>query len=265
MSGETQVHDRVRVKVFGVLMAGALLGVLGILPYAATLLAALPAGAEESLPPLWVVLGAQVLQALVLLGAATALGLWLGPKVGLGAPLLTDLVRRDPGSWPQLRSQLVPSVTLGVVVGLVITALDHWVFVPSLPALAGETNALQPPAWQGLLASFYGAVPEELLLRLGLMTLLVWIGARLTRVTVPGPVVGWTAVVVTALVFGAGHLPATVTVLPLTPLVVARALLLNGIGGVVFGWLYWRRSLLAAMMAHFSADLVLHVAVPALS
>jgi hypothetical protein len=35
--------------------------------------------------------------------------------------------------------------------------------------------------------------------------------------------------------------------------------LLNGIAGLVFGWLYWRNGLVAAMVAHTSADVVLHV------
>ena len=62
-----------------------------------------------------------------------------------------------------------------------------------------------------------------------------------------------------AVVFGLGHLPATAALLPLTPAVIARAVVLNGIPGVVFGWLFWRRGLEAAMVAHFGADLVLHV------
>ena len=74
----------------------------------------------------------------------------------------------------------------------------------------------------------------------------------------------WFAIVVTAILFGAGHLPATAALTALTPLVVARALLLNGLGGLVFGWLYAKHGLLAAMLAHFCADLVLHVAVPIL-
>jgi len=64
---------------------------------------------------------------------------------------------------------------------------------------------------------------------------------------------------------GAGYLPTTAVLLPLTPLVIARALLLNGIGGMIFGWLYWKRGLLAAMMAHFSTDIVLHVVVPVIT
>jgi hypothetical protein len=38
----------------------------------------------------------------------------------------------------------------------------------------------------------------------------------------------------------------------------------NGLVGVVFGWLYWRYGLLAAMIAHFSADVVLHTLAPLL-
>jgi membrane protease YdiL (CAAX protease family) len=34
--------------------------------------------------------------------------------------------------------------------------------------------------------------------------------------------------------------------------------------GLVFGWLYWRRGLVAAMLAHFGLDLVLKVFIPLL-
>jgi membrane protease YdiL (CAAX protease family) len=34
------------------------------------------------------------------------------------------------------------------------------------------------------------------------------------------------------------------------------------VAGIVFGWLYWRRGLEMAMLGHFCADLVLHVATP---
>ena len=260
-----QAADRATWRVFGVLMAGALVGVVGILPYALTLLDRLPGSVEDSLPSRWILLPLQVGQSMVLLGAATALGLWLGPKVGLGAPLLYGLISGDREARSRLRALLLPSTVLGVLTGVAIVLLDMWVFGPRLAASGSDIGALQPPAWQGLLASFYGAIPEELLMRLGLMTLLVWVGARLTRTSPPRPVVVWTAVVIAALLFGAGHLPTTAAMLTLTPLVIARALLLNGIGGIVFGWLYWKRGLLAAMLAHFSADVVLHVVTPLLT
>jgi membrane protease YdiL (CAAX protease family) len=37
---------------------------------------------------------------------------------------------------------------------------------------------------------------------------------------------------------------------------------LNGIGGLLYGWLYWRQGLTLAMVAHGGTDLVLHVLAP---
>ena len=36
----------------------------------------------------------------------------------------------------------------------------------------------------------------------------------------------------------------------------------NGSIGVIFGWLYWKKGLESAMIAHFSSDVVLHVITP---
>jgi len=72
----------------------------------------------------------------------------------------------------------------------------------------------------------------------------------------------WPAILLAALLFGLGHLPATKAIMPLTPLIVARALLLNGIAGIAFGWLYWQYGLVGAMLAHFCADIVLHLIGP---
>ena len=67
-----------------------------------------------------------------------------------------------------------------------------------------------------------------------------------------------------ALLFGLSHLPTAFGVVPLTPVVWTYAIVLNGICGMVFGWLYWRKGLEAAMVAHFLVDIVLHVIGPAL-
>jgi membrane protease YdiL (CAAX protease family) len=41
--------------------------------------------------------------------------------------------------------------------------------------------------------------------------------------------------------------------------VVLRAIVLNGLAGVAFGYLYFTRGLESAIVSHFSADIVLHV------
>ena len=119
----------------------------------------------------------------------------------------------------------------------------------------------QPAAWKGFLASFYGGIVEEILLRLFLMSLLVWLGSFISKTPEGKPTIGvfWTANFLAAILFGVAHLPATATIVPLTALVITRAIVLNGLAGVAFGYLYWKRGLESAMIAHFSTDIVLHV------
>ncbi|MNG42185.1 hypothetical protein D3C84_1318920 [compost metagenome] len=44
----------------------------------------------------------------------------------------------------------------------------------------------------------------------------------------------------------------------LSAAVIARTIILNALLGVWFGYLYWRKGLEYAIIAHMSADLVLH-------
>jgi membrane protease YdiL (CAAX protease family) len=65
--------------------------------------------------------------------------------------------------------------------------------------------------------------------------------------------------VLVAVLFGLGHLPATSAITPLTTMLVLRAVVLNGIAGIAFGYLYWRHGLEAAMIGHMGAHLVLQI------
>ena len=150
---------------------------------------------------------------------------------------------------------------------MLIIVLEILVFQPLLRAQLGSGAAVltspsaKPAAWKGFLASFYGGIDEEVLLRLCVMSFLVWLG-RLVSKTADGhptTAVFWIANVLAAVLFGLGHLPATAAILPITPTVVVRAVVLNGLLGVAFGWLYVKHGLESAMISHFSADLVLHV------
>jgi membrane protease YdiL (CAAX protease family) len=156
---------------------------------------------------------------------------------------------------------------LGVIASLIVITLDAAVFVPALVAELGKASQvltqpnIQPPAWQGFLASFYGGIDEEIATRLFLLSLLAFLGKFVNHTADGRPtlLVLWTANILTAIVFGLGHLPATAAILPITPLVVARAIVLNGLAGIAFGYLYWTRGLESAMLSHFSADIILHV------
>jgi hypothetical protein len=248
-----------RWRTFGVLLLASLLGVLAVVPYQFALA---PPRLPDGAPPLAVLIALSLVQNAVLLSAAIAVGLWLGPKVGLGAPVLRELLLGGPGAWGRVRRFVPLAAAAGVVATLAVLALELLVFAPRLPLAVGADLRGAAAPGLGFLASFYGGIDEEVLLRLGLMTLLVWIGARLTRAQGPGTAVLWAANVLAAVAFGLGHLPTTAALVALTPLVVARAVVLNGLVGLTCGVLYWREGILAAMVAHFCGDLVLHVLAP---
>ncbi|WP_292470072.1 CPBP family intramembrane glutamic endopeptidase [Methanolobus sp.] len=246
-------------KLFAVLLVACIFGTIAVLPYTLTLQGEL----IQNLPvPLYVLLTAQLIQSIILFGVAIFIGLHLARKVGLGLPILNGwLEGRDVKKY--LRSILGVSVGLGILASILIIGLDY------LFSLSGVTinvtqDSINPPAWQGFFASFYGGINEEILLRLFVMTFIAWILFKVKRTDQGKPTSSgmWLAIVLAAVIFGAGHLPAVMTITTLTPLVIVRTIVLNAAGGIIFGWLYWKKGLESAMISHFSADIVLHVILP---
>jgi hypothetical protein len=250
-------------RIFWTLEVAGVLAVVAILPYALTLQG--PMLKQHALPiPLAVLLPLQILENGILIGGFVALGMWLAPKVGLGTPLLVEWISGKPATRWLLRT-LPPSVLWGGMTAVLVLFLDAKIFAPYLPHIT-HPEAANPAAWKGLLASFYGGIDEEIFLRFGIMTLLVLALGKILRTPERRPtgVSFWLANIIAAVLFSLGHLPATALLMPLTKLVVLRALSLNGIPGIVFGVLYWKRGLESAMVSHFAADLILHFAAPLL-
>lgn len=208
--------------------------------------------AEAGISPEVVVLTSG-LQSAVLAAAAAIIGVNTLQRAGLDLPYFRALVDRRPIDWPVLARQAGLAAVLGGLAALVIIALDVAVFGGLGPA--GPDSGALPTLLPGLLASLYGGIVEEILLRLGLMTGLAALLGTVWRRYPSGAI--WIAILLSAALFGLGHLPATAALVPMTATIVLRALVLNGIGGVLFGWLYWRYGLLLAMVSHLSADIVL--------
>lgn len=247
-------------RVAGWLSAGGLLCLVGSVPFVLPLMLTVMTKIPGPQPlPLPVIVTLGLLQQGVMIVLFTLVGYWLARKIGLGAPLLEGWVAGKPPDWSSLRRPL----WLGLGVGLVLSVLLYFWLLPLLPQLPLATAA-RLPAWQRFGACFGGMV-EELLMRLFLMSLLAWLLDKIWRGADgrPGSQAMWLANVVAAVLFGLGHLPSASLFLPITPLVVIAALLLNGVAGIVFGWLYWRRGIEAAMAAHFSCGLLVWVITPA--
>ena len=144
--------------------------------------------------------------------------------------------------------------------GGVALSLDHWVFGSTIDGIQSATEAGLTVS--GVIAAvLYGGIIEEVMLRLFFMSLVAFVVWKLffkkydkenipTRVFV-------IANVVAALLFAAGHLPATfVSFGGLTPLLLLRCFVYNGGFGLVFGWLYRKCGIAYAMAGHALCHIV---------
>jgi membrane protease YdiL (CAAX protease family) len=185
---------------------------------------------------------------LLLVTVAAAIGATVAHRVGLRSALAGE---RD--ARPDVRGALVA----GALLAAAITAADA-AFADRLGPGWREVaaRAAQAPLWPALpIGALYGGLAEEVIVRWGLMSLVAWGATRAMR---RGPAaegglasdVAWLSVLVAAAAFAAGHLPALAAIVEPTGPIVARTLGLNLLAGVVYGWLFWRRGLETAMLAH---------------
>jgi membrane protease YdiL (CAAX protease family) len=195
---------------FWILTGAGIFGFVMLLPY---LLRLVPAHTKY---PLWVAILIELVQIAIIVAGAVALGVGLGKRCGLRAPIL-EVWLAGQRVGKRVVGLLWPAVPLGVIAGLILLAADKYFFLPRTPQLAqlAQTGA-EPARWQGFLASFYGGITEELLLRFGMLTLFAWVLGKLSN-TAEGrttPAVFWTANLLTAILFGLGHLPVTAALVP---------------------------------------------------
>ena len=231
-------------------------GIIGSVAITAMVLPQLLAQMQVSLPaPVWVISLAGLVQSALLLALAVWAGVRLTPSLGLRAPACEAVATGRP-IGPALRSQLPSGLIAGVLGGIFM--LTAFRYAPGAVAELQDRFAIPIVA-----RVLYGGITEELLLRWGLMTALVWLAWRLLQQR-RGPVRAgsvWPAIAVSALIFAALHLPAAAVLLgALDVPVVAFVIGVNTAFGVLFGYLFWRYGLESAMIAHALTHVVSFVA-----
>jgi membrane protease YdiL (CAAX protease family) len=252
----------VKTRLFLILFTAGFVGVLSFLLIDLAGLVAMvpvPPGTEV----LKITLGLRFLalvQPTILLLVATIIGVALATKVELFAPFAEAAARRTSLS-SAIRPQIVPGIIGGVAGGGAIALLSaFWKpFPPEGAALVAKFGNFVPLPTRLL----YGGITEELLLRWGFMTLILWVSWRLFQKGQgkPKPAYFVAAILISSVVFGLGHLPVAKFLFPqLTAALVAYVLVANSLFGLIAGCLYWRKGLESAMIAHMVAHLVMFTA-----
>jgi membrane protease YdiL (CAAX protease family) len=130
---------------------------------------------------------------------------------------------------------------------------------PEIVTRIGELGKLLPIPTRLL----YGGITEEILLRWGFMTLLVWLPRRFLQKGQDKPrtafIVG--AIVVSSVVFALGHLPIAFLLIPEGSLALTTYVIIaNSAFGLIAGYLYWKKGLESAIIAHMLTHVVLFAA-----
>ena len=179
----------------------------------------------------------------VILGA---IGIFLGKRIGLW---------RDERSIE--KKPLIITLVIALIGGLALILSDVFVFGPLCSPIM-ESYAEKPSIPYLIATVTYGAVIEEVMLRLFWMSLVAFLLHKIFDKGRDGTstTVLLVANVISALLFAAGHLPATFAMIGSSSLIIARCFLLNGGIGLLFGYLYRRYGLRYAMIAHGGCHIV---------
>ena len=178
--------------------------------------------------------------------------------LGLGSP--ANLAVLSPKYRPSLARTALIAFFIGIAAALLVIALDQLFFAgASLERLKAVGDL---SLGRRVLIVLFSAVTEEIIYRVGVATLVASVALLvLRRATKRAAQISiWLGILVACVLFGLAH----VANLPNVPHPYLRAIILNGVAGLILGWLYWFRGLEAAVLAHLAADATIYLALASL-
>ena len=168
------------------------------------------------------------------------IGIWLAKKVGL---------------WKDERKITKKPLLLSVIVSVFggsVMILSDVLFFGNFSEIIKDSYAVKPTVPYLIGTVTYGAVIEEVMLRLFTMSLIAFVLYKLFQKNrkFPSDSVLIIANIISAVLFAAGHLPTTFMLFGNSPIIIFRCFLLNGGIGMLLGWLYRKYGLRYAMISH---------------
>ena len=162
------------------------------------------------------------------------------------------------GLWKKLefsKKAIIEIILVTIIGGIVFVLADHLIF-NNFSAIIKESYAAKPTIECIIASIIYGGVVEEVMLRLFFMSLMAVIIKKISKEKEINDKIFIVANVIAAILFAAGHLPATAIMIEITPMIVLRCFLLNGGFGLMFGRLYRKYGIHCAMIAHIGVHII---------
>ena len=178
------------------------------------------------------------------------------------------LINQSSGHPPEILLSLINSsssyaesfnwlkyIGIGISSGLILILLD-WLLFRNVGKVLAQTEIGKINLYQKLLAIPYASIGEEVIFRLGIQS---FIAAGLLLMVKNGTIhsykIALPSILITSLLFGWAHLPIIRKYIAVSKRVIFRSLFLNGMAGVVLGYVYIQNGLEAAIFTHLSIDL----------
>lgn len=199
---------------------------------------------------MWLVYATTILQTVLYASFCGFFGYVLADGLGLIKPFKLS------------KKPLIFTLVIALAGGLALSLLDVWVFAPAVGGdliVNSAKGGVTLDAWMASL--LYGGIIEEIMLRLFFLSLMAWLLRKLFCKGIDTDALpAWlftVANIIAAILFAAGHLPATLAFFgELTPVLLIRCFLLNGGLALGFGWLYRKYHISYAMLAHAGVHVV---------
>lgn len=195
------------------------------------------------------------ISSLVLGAILVFIGLWISSRTNLGAPLIARFFSKKPINEIIKKDAVLSSVFLATIIAFILLGLFE--IQKEFYPVAHKLSRPSKPFY--VLVSFSAGITEEIMFRLGLMSAIITAVQFLNNIEFPSDKMIWTGILISALFFGLIHLPLSKNFVELTPFTIGVTMIGNLITGTTFGWIFWKRGLLIAILSHIVFDLVFHV------
>ncbi len=177
-----------------------------------------------------------LLQSVVVISIFAAIGTTLTRRIGFKT-IFDEISSTKNSLWMILRRQLFYGVPIGIS-GAIIAYLIAPDFIAYLNSVPQFTR-------------IFGSIYEEIIIRWGIMTLIVWLLWRIGQkgVGVPKNSLIWSGIILSQILFAFGHTYILINFGITNPFWSIATIFF---ATLPWGWLFWKRGIEAAIFAHMS-------------
>ena len=183
-----------------------------------------------------------------------------GLLYGLILAIVGIILSKKINLWKKFelnKKAIIMALIFAIIGALLLFPGDKLIF-GSLSSWVSEQYTIQPTIHKLLGGLLAGGIIEEVMMRLFLMSLLVFIISKIfykNKKEIPVKIYVIANIIV-ASIFAIVHIPATMQMTTLTPVILLRCFLFNGGLGLAYGYLYRKYGIGFSMISHGLCHLI---------